>query len=97
MKVDKPKELTGLDRAPPLPERGAAKPRTDRVSIEEARQAAEVVKTVQAAAGTSRTARLEKLEAAIRSGNYTPDAGRLAEQLLSQAEIDARIRAMLAG
>lgn len=97
MKVNEIKEIVGPDRAPPSADRATEKPRTDRVNMEEARQAEEVIRTVRANAGSGRTARLEKLEAAIRGGTYRPDPGRLAEQLLSQAEIDARLMAMLNG
>jgi anti-sigma28 factor (negative regulator of flagellin synthesis) len=97
MKVDKTKEVGGVDRAPPSTERLPVRPRTDRVSIEEARQAEEVIKTVRGHADTGRAARLASIESAIRNGTYRPDPGRLAEQLLSQAEVDARLRALFQG
>ena len=49
----------------------------------------------QRAAGGQRTARLEQLESQVRSGGYRPDPSRVAEQILSDAEVDARIAAML--
>jgi anti-sigma28 factor (negative regulator of flagellin synthesis) len=45
----------------------------------------------------TRTGRLRELEAALRGGTYQPDVGQLAEKLLSAAEIDARLRAMMRG
>ena len=37
----------------------------------------------------------QKLESSVRSGTYAPDPGRVAEQILSDAEVDARLQAIL--
>ena len=104
MKVPSTKEVRGLERVaqredgPKLPPAVAGRPEamTDRVTIE-GNQVAEQLAAAKARAGASRTARLEQLESAIKAGQYQPDASALAEKLLSAAEIDARLRALLKG
>lgn len=99
MKVNETKDVKGPERAPAAApgERSAAKAPTDRVSLEAANRVAEVVSTARSNSTFSRAARLQQVESALRLGAYKPDIGRLAEQLLAQAEIDARLRAMLRG
>jgi anti-sigma28 factor (negative regulator of flagellin synthesis) len=63
----------------------------------EGNQVAEQLNSFKLRAVPSRTARLEQLESAIKAGQYQPDAGQLAEKLLSAAEIDARLRALMRG
>jgi anti-sigma28 factor (negative regulator of flagellin synthesis) len=101
MKVDSPKDVKGVDRvagreekAAPAP--GSPKTPEDRVTIE-GRQVAEMLNQARTRAAGSRGARLEQIEAQIRSGAYQPDASQLAEKLLSAAEIDARLRALMKG
>jgi len=53
------------------------------------------VSTTRSAAGARHAARLQQLEAQVRSGGYKPDPSRVAEQILSDAEVDARLQAML--
>ena len=36
-----------------------------------------------------------QLESALKGGHYRPDAQRIADQILSAAEVDARLRAMM--
>jgi len=73
---------------------GGNRPR-DRVTVEGARPPEVAVGTARRAAGAERSARLDRLEAQVRSGSYAPDPSRVAEQILSDAEIDARMQAML--
>jgi negative regulator of flagellin synthesis FlgM len=63
----------------------------------EGRQVVEQLNAARSRSAGTRGARLERLEAQIRSGSYQPDASQLAEKLLSAAEIDARLRAMMKG
>jgi flagellar biosynthesis anti-sigma factor FlgM len=56
-----------------------------RVAVEEAKRSA----------GQSRTARLEALKTAIKQGHYRPDAQRIADQILEEAELNASLRALL--
>jgi negative regulator of flagellin synthesis FlgM len=103
MKVQSPKDVKGVDRVAGREDKGPAtaapgtpKAPEDRVTIE-GHQVAEVLNQARTRSAATRGARLEQLEAQIRSGSYQPDAGQLAEKLLSAAEIDARLRALMKG
>jgi anti-sigma28 factor (negative regulator of flagellin synthesis) len=102
MKVESPKDVKGVDRVTGREEKaapaaaGSPKAPEDRVTIE-ARQVVEQLNQARSRSSASRGARLEQLEAQIRSGAYQPDASQLAEKLLSAAEIDARLRALMKG
>jgi anti-sigma28 factor (negative regulator of flagellin synthesis) len=67
----------------------------DRVSVKSTKEAEAAVATAQRAAGTQRNARTERLEADVRAGSYRPDPARVAQQILADAEIDARLSEML--
>jgi anti-sigma28 factor (negative regulator of flagellin synthesis) len=67
------------------------------VSTANAEQAAALARAVQSDIGVSHSARLAQIEGAIRTGSYAPSASELADRLVSAAEIDARLQAMLGG
>jgi negative regulator of flagellin synthesis FlgM len=67
----------------------------DRVSLGEAAQVKELIAGTRSAAARDRAEHVAKLERAVRQGTYQPDPQRLAEEIVSAAEIDARLRAML--
>jgi anti-sigma28 factor (negative regulator of flagellin synthesis) len=67
----------------------------DRVTVGTSRPAEPAVASARRAAGAERTARLDRLESQVRSGKYSPDPSRVAEQILSDAEVDARLQALL--
>ncbi len=69
---------------------------TDRVTIE-GRQVAEQLDAAKLRSDVTRSGRLQQLAASISGGHYRPDAGQLAERLLSSAEIEARLLALLRG
>ena len=101
MKVNSANDVRGVERVAQRDE-GVKQPpavparNEDRVTIE-GNQVAEQLNNFKLRAGPTRNARLEQLETAIRAGQYQPDASQLAEKLLSAAEIDARLRAMMKG
>jgi anti-sigma28 factor (negative regulator of flagellin synthesis) len=109
MKITDIKAVLGPDRikpqepaAPPASSSGTvptgSEPR-DRVTVgaSTARPAdsAVAVAAARRGAGAERSARLDRLGAQVRSGSYAPDPSRVAEQILSDAEIDARLQAMV--
>ena len=102
MKVESPKDVKGIDRVAGREDKaapaaaGTPKAPEDRVTIE-GRQVVEQLNAARTRGAGNRGARLEALEAQIRSGSYQPDASQLAEKLLSAAEIDARLRALMKG
>jgi flagellar biosynthesis anti-sigma factor FlgM len=96
MKVRETKEVEKVERTPPPADHAPVRPPGDKVTVEEAPRAAELVSAARHHASATRASRLKELEAVVRSGRYQPDAQRIADQILSAAEIDARLRAMLA-
>jgi len=84
--------------APAAPSKAAtqgAEPTADKVSQDQSEQFAQTVAVAQQAQGSARTARLQQLTDAVRNGTYKPDPGQVAENILDDAEIDARMQAML--
>lgn len=79
----------------PQKEEAPSRLRLDRVTTAEAQQALALAQSLKGKVGGSRSAMLAQVEAAIRSGTYSPSAGQLANKLLDAAEIDARLQAML--
>ncbi|MBI5494557.1 MAG: hypothetical protein HY904_05975 [Deltaproteobacteria bacterium] len=62
---------------------------------EHATEAALTVDAARRLAGQQRATRLKEIEAAVRSGNYVPNAAQIASQILASAELDARLRVLL--
>ena len=99
MMINNTTSVGGVEPAASKPQTEAAAPRlkSDSVSTADAAKAAALARAVQANIGLSHSARLAQIEGAIRAGNYAPSASELADQLVSAAEIDARLQAMLGG
>jgi anti-sigma28 factor (negative regulator of flagellin synthesis) len=95
MKVRETKEMQGVERAPSATAEPHARPATDRVTVESIRPPSELVPAARQHATTTRAARMQELETALKGGHYRPDAQRIADQILSAAEVDARLRAMM--
>ena len=105
MKVSDSTPVAGPDRAPapqaPTSSAGSAAGSLsvlgagDRVSIDASKGADSSIASARRSSATDRAARLQKLEASVRSGTYSPDPGRVAEQILSDAEVDARLQAII--
>ncbi|HET7754930.1 MAG TPA: flagellar biosynthesis protein FlgM [Anaeromyxobacteraceae bacterium] len=69
--------------------------RTDRVSTAQTEKVASAIADASRGAGASRAARLQVIEAAVRQGVYRPDPQRIAQQILNEAEIAAKVQALL--
>lgn len=69
--------------------------RADRVSTSESAKVASAVAEAAQGAGATRAARLRQIEAAVRQGVYRPDPQRIAQQILNEAEIAAKVQALL--
>jgi len=68
----------------------------DRVSTEQSARVASAVADVSMRAGAAdRAEMLRAVEAAVRQGTYMPDPARIAERILEQAELAARLQALL--
>lgn len=63
----------------------------DRVSLDQVGQVKTLVATGVTMAAAERSERLRHLAQAVRAGTYRPNASQLAEQILAEAELDARL------
>ena len=68
---------------------------TDRVTLDDHAKVETAVAAARAATGQERAMRLVELEAKVKSGGYTPDASRIADRILEDAALEARMRSML--
>ena len=98
MKIAGTKGVNGVDaieKAPALERTTQARAVADRVSVDEGGKLADHVQVARMRAGGARAARLNQIETAVRGGQYRPDPGQIAEQILNAAEVDAKLQAML--
>jgi negative regulator of flagellin synthesis FlgM len=66
----------------------------DRISTDDSARVAAVVSAAQENAGSGRTAKLRAIETAVRQGTYRPDPQRIAQEILDDAELAARLQAL---
>lgn len=100
MKITDANQIKALDVNRQAEASRAQKPEVrdteDRVTTEEsARVAAAVAAATQNSGTSSRVEMLRTIEAAVRQGTYKPDPNRIAQKILSEAELAARLQAML--
>lgn len=72
-----------------------AREKRDRVTTADADKVASAIADAARTAGSARAARLAQIESLVRQGVYRPDPQRIAQQILDEAEISARLQAML--
>jgi anti-sigma28 factor (negative regulator of flagellin synthesis) len=87
-----PRVVAGSGQADAVQEKPAAK---DKVSIPSPQQNA-ALEAVRATVASSRAARIAEIISAVQSGQYYPSPQQIAQQLVGDAEVEARLRAMLA-
>jgi negative regulator of flagellin synthesis FlgM len=101
MKVTDTSQIRALSPEKPVePGRSPAAERgepSDSVSTEESAKVAAVIAAASRGASTARAANLVAIEAAVRQGTYRPDPARIAQQILNDAELAARLQALLGG
>ena len=101
MKVTNDKPVTQVERPSATEAVAGQSPRVearpDRVSVEQTRTAAEMAQSAKKAVNEDREARLKRLEVAVKGGTYRPNPSKVAEEILVQAELDARLRALFRG
>jgi len=100
MKVKDASELRGIEANRPAeskkaPEKAASSAKTDKVSTGARAQLDAAVEAARQASGTDRTVKLESIEAAIRQGAFKPDPQRIAARILDDAELTAKLQALL--
>jgi flagellar biosynthesis anti-sigma factor FlgM len=69
--------------------------RAERVSTSQSAQIATVLESVKSNLPADRAARVRDIAAAVKKGQYQPDPQQIAEKIVDQAELEARLRAML--
>jgi anti-sigma28 factor (negative regulator of flagellin synthesis) len=67
----------------------------DKVSVSSPREEA-ALDAARSAVASSRSARVQEIISAVRSGQYYPSPQQIAQKLVSEAEVEARIRALMA-
>jgi flagellar biosynthesis anti-sigma factor FlgM len=67
----------------------------DRVTTDASAELQAAMARARDEAAAARVARLAEIEAAVRKGTYRPDPTRIAEQILDDAELIARLHSML--
>ncbi|GAO04636.1 flagellar biosynthesis anti-sigma factor FlgM [Anaeromyxobacter sp. PSR-1] len=72
-------------------------PAADRVSTESLARLEAAAAAARGGAAKDRAVRLEAIEAAVRQGTFRPDPQRIAQRILDDAELTARLRALLQG
>ena len=93
MKINETKGATEVGRVA-TPESPVAAPK-DRVTVSKSREVEAAVPTAKTTQTTERPQRLKALEARVRAGEYHPDPSRVAEEILQDAEIEARLQSLL--
>ena len=99
MKVTDTSQIRALDVNRPAEASRAQKPEVrdteERVSTEEsARISAAIVAAGRQGAG-ARAEMLRAIEISLRQGTYKPDPGRIAQRILDEAELAARLQLLL--
>jgi anti-sigma28 factor (negative regulator of flagellin synthesis) len=67
----------------------------DRVSLSTP-QGEAAIRLARSAVGARHAARVEEVVSAVRSGQYFPSAQQIAQKLVSEAEVETQLRAMMA-
>ncbi|MCM2335047.1 MAG: flagellar biosynthesis anti-sigma factor FlgM [Anaeromyxobacteraceae bacterium] len=100
MKVKDASELRGIEaNRPPEPkkktESTTSSASSDKVSNEVKAQVAAAAAAARGQVGNDRSVRLEAIEAAVRQGAFKPDPNRIAQRILDDAELTAKIQALM--
>ena len=67
----------------------------DRVTVSKSREVDAAVTMARASTTAARPGRLKDIEALVRAGQYHPDPSRVADEILNDAEIEARLQSLL--
>ena len=99
MKVKDASELRGIEvNRPAEPKKGperATSAKADKVSTGAKAQLDAAVDAARQAVGNDRSVKLESIEAAIRQGAFKPDPQRIAARILDDAELTAKLQALM--
>ncbi len=99
MKVKDASELRSVDaNRPPEPKKAPARTssaKSDKVSTEASAQVAAAASASRQQVDADRAVRLEEIKAAVSRGAFQPDPARIAQRILDDAELTAKIQALL--
>jgi len=99
MKVTDTSQIRALDVNRPAEASRAQKPEVrdteDRVSTEESARLAATVAAAKRHGGGARAEMLQAIEASVRQGTYRPDPSRIAQRILDEAELAARLQLLM--
>ena len=93
MKINETKAVADVGRVV-APEAATSAPK-DRVTVSNSREVNSAISTAKSTQTADRPGRLKALEARVRAGEYHPDPSRVAEEILQDAEVDARLQSLL--
>jgi flagellar biosynthesis anti-sigma factor FlgM len=94
MKITETKDVATLRDSTPVEKKSST--REDRITAQQTEAALREIAIARQSAGGSRAARLNALRTAIENGTYKPDPTRIAQEILEDAELIARLQAMIA-
>jgi negative regulator of flagellin synthesis FlgM len=100
MKVKDASELRGIEASrPPEPkkktESTSSSATSDKVSNEVKAQVADAAGAARQSVNQDRAVRLEQIKAAVAQGAFQPDPNRIAQRILDDAELTAKIQALM--
>ena len=93
MKINETKSVAEVARVA-TPDASVAQPK-DRVTVSKSRDVDGAISTVKSSQVNARPGRLKNLETLVRAGQFHPDPSRVAEEILQDAEVDARLQSIL--
>ena len=94
MKITDAKPVGGVERVTSSDPPVVTQPK-DRVTVSESREVQASVASAQGSANRARPGRLKEIEQQVRAGAYHPDPSRVAEEILQEAEVEARLQSLL--
>lgn len=69
--------------------------RQDKVTVSQSADLSETISAAQVSSSASRASVVQAIANSVRQGSYKPDAQRIAQQILEDAEMIARLTAMI--
>ncbi|HET6281117.1 MAG TPA: flagellar biosynthesis protein FlgM [Polyangia bacterium] len=94
MKITDTKPVGPVDRVT-ASDPAIANPPKDRVTVHESRAAQASAISARSGAAAGRASRLKDIEQQVRTGSFKPNPSRVAEEILQDAEIDAKLRMLI--
>ncbi|MBK7858988.1 MAG: flagellar biosynthesis anti-sigma factor FlgM [Archangiaceae bacterium] len=67
----------------------------EKVSVKQSEAVNATIAHVKSGLPADRTARIQEIATAVKKGQYQPNAQQIAERIMDQAELEARLRALL--